>query len=474
MAEERTYLELSEDGGSAHKFYEVTVVGNSLTVRYGRIGDQGQTQVSELASPEKALAEAQKKIREKTRKGYAPAVMGQRKKREVTRREITSGRSDATQAPLLWKFNSGDRAFGVFVDEHRCWVGNQSGSIHAVDHEGRHLTQFRLEEGVKCIVADAQWLYAGCDDGRVYDLGGKVPRVAYTISEDVNIFWLDIKDGVLGVADRGGKLSAFNHEDESQWTQQSSGTDGWMVRCDELGMYHGHTRGLTMYDWEDGREIWHRPTDGHVLFGWQEESSLYAGTTRGFVHRFTKKGDVGPVMKCDAPVFSCAAVEDGRYVFAGDNMSSVYCFNDKGQRLWKLSTGCGSAFSMQFLQDRLYLVTTDGALACIDASEKAIQSAQSGSIPKARSIQAPQPVAAVASTTVETTREVGRGVLVECYPDGVQLRVRVVSPGYHSDWHVQFPKDLRQAGARYVVEAVRESARGGFYRAQGDIRRLVS
>ena len=473
MAEERTYLELSEEGGSAHKFYEVTVAGSTLTVRYGRIGDKGQTQVSQLASEDKALAEARKKINEKTRKGYAPAVMGQRTKRSVTRREITSGHSDATQAPLLWRFNSGDRAFGIFVDDARCWVGNESGSIYSLDPEGRTLSQFRLRDGVKCIVADDQWLYAGCDDGRVYDLGGKVPRVAYNISDDLDIYWLDIKDGVLGVSDAGGKLTAVNHENESQWIKQSTGTHGWMVRCDELGMYHGHARGVTMYDWEDGREIWTRPTQGNVMFGWQEESSLYACTNLGLVHRFSKKGDVGPVMKCDAAVFSCAAVDDGRYVFAGDNMSSVYCFNDKGQRLWKLSTGCGSAFSMQFFQERLYLVTTDGSLACIDASEKAIQAAQSGSIPKARNIVAPKPVDAVFTATVETTREVGGGVLVECFQDGPQLRVRVLSPGYHSDWHVQFPKDIRQAGSRYVVEGVRESARGGFYRAHGDIRKLV-
>ena len=28
------------------------------------------------------------------------------------------------------------------------------------------------------------------------------------------------------------------------------------------------------------------------MFGWQEESSLYACTNLGNVHRFTKKGDV--------------------------------------------------------------------------------------------------------------------------------------------------------------------------------------
>ena len=36
MAEEKTYLELSE--GSSHKFYEIVVNGVEVTVRFGRIG----------------------------------------------------------------------------------------------------------------------------------------------------------------------------------------------------------------------------------------------------------------------------------------------------------------------------------------------------------------------------------------------------------------------------------------------------
>jgi outer membrane protein assembly factor BamB len=474
MADQLTYLELSEDGGTSHKFYEVKVEGKKLSIRFGRIGDTGQLKVTDFPSAAKALAEAQKKIAEKTKKGYAPAVMGVRKKRSITRREITSGTSTATQAPILWKFATGDRAFGVFVDDARAWVGNESGHIYSLSHDGKVLNQFRLPDGVKCIVADDRWLYAGCDDGNVYDLTGKVPRKAYAIAEDVDIFWLDIKDAVLGVSDANGKLTAINHEDESQWTRQSQGSHAWMVRCDEVGMYHGHAKGVTMYDWEDGREIWSKPTKGHVMFGWQEESSIYACTNTGYVHRFTKKGVEGPVMKCDAAVFSCAAVEDGKYVFAGDNMSSVYCFNDKGERLWKLSTGCGSAFSMQFFKDRLYIVTTDGSLACIDASEAAIQAAQKGSVPKVVNVKAPKPLAAAQVGTVETTRSAGSGVVVECYEEGGQVRVRVVSPGYKKNWHVQFPKDIREAGARFVVEGVRESARGDFYRAYGDIKKLVN
>ena len=36
----------------------------------------------------------------------------------------------------------------------------------------------------------------------------------------------------------------------------------------------------------------------------------------------------------------------------------------------------------------------------------------------------------------------------------------------------QFPRDLRREGARYLVDEVREAARGGFYRVLGDIREV--
>jgi len=246
-----------------------------------------------------------------------------------------------------------------------------------------------------------------------------------------------------------------------------------MVRCDELGVYHGHSAGVTMYDWEDGREIWHQPTSGAVLFGWQEESTVFAATTAAKVHRWTKRGTDEKVYACDAQVFSCAAAEDGKYVFAGDNCSSVYCFDEAGTRLWKLGTGCGSAFLMQFFKNRLYIVTTDGTLACIDASEAAITAAKAGTVPTARAITAPKPVAVATPGEVETTVDVDSGVVVEVFKDGAQLRVRVVSSGFERGWNVQFPKELRQEGATYVVDEVRESSRGGFYRAHGGIRRLV-
>jgi outer membrane protein assembly factor BamB len=493
MAEEKTYLELSE--ANSHKFYEVIVNGVEVSIRFGRIGDAGQAKVTKFATPEKARAEAEKKINEKVKKGYERAVMGMRKKRTVTRRDIlvtqnagagagvvasagvSAGKPRAAappaakQAPIIWNFDSGANAFGIFVDESLCWVGNQAGKIFALDHDGQVRAKFKLPDGVKCIVADDDWLYAGCDDGNVYDLSSKSPRIAYEISDDIDIYWLDISDAILAVSDASGRVTTINHEDESQWVKKSKGDSGWMVRCDEIGIYHGHTEGVTMYDWEDGKVIWEKKTQGQVLFGWQEETMVYACTNFARIFSFTKKGEDGPVYICDGPLFSCAAAENGKYVFAGDSQGMLYCFNEAGERLWKLASGCGSAYSMQFFNNRLYIVTTKGSLACIDASEAAIKAAQEGTIPKAISIAAPN-VEEVSATALETTTDQSRGVVVECFKEGGKLRIRVVSAGYNKSWHCQFPKGIREEGARYVVDEVREAG-GGFYRAFGNIKKLT-
>ena len=77
------YLELSDAASGEHKFYQLQVDGCLLAIRYGRIGTHGQQQQLSFASPEEALEAAEKKLREKTRKGYQPAEPGQTEKRET-------------------------------------------------------------------------------------------------------------------------------------------------------------------------------------------------------------------------------------------------------------------------------------------------------------------------------------------------------------------------------------------------------
>ncbi|GAB3124588.1 WGR domain-containing protein [Streptomyces calidiresistens] len=473
-----TYLELSEDGEGAHKFYEVTVTDREVSVRYGRIGADGQRRVSTFASPEKARAAAARKLAEKERKGYAPAVPGGRAPRSVTRRATVSAPSTARSgAPVLWRFRTGSAAFGIHVDGDRCWVGNQDGEVYALDHDGSVTARYRLPGGVKCLVADDFWIYAGCDDGTVYDLSGKLPFAAWTVEPDVDIFWLDIHEGVLNVSDRDGGLTVIDHEEEFQWSRRGEGSGGWMVRRDTDSVYHGHSAGVTAWRTDGSGRRWHTPTRGPVLFGWQESDAVYAGTSSRTVARLAKSdGRLLAEYRCDASVYSCATSPDGEHVFAGDSASSVYCFAADGTRLWKLGTGCGSALSMQYHRERLYLVTTDGTMACVDAGPEAITAAERGTIPTPVDVKAaaalPTRVPAATAAQLTAVSDPVDGVVVECFRDGSRTRVRVVSEGYEPGWFVQFPRGIREPGARFVVEAL-HGAPGGFYRVRGDIHRLM-
>jgi predicted DNA-binding WGR domain protein len=56
--------------GTSHKFWEVSVEGEQLSVRFGKIGTQGQTKPKVFDSEDEARREAEKLIAEKLRKGY--------------------------------------------------------------------------------------------------------------------------------------------------------------------------------------------------------------------------------------------------------------------------------------------------------------------------------------------------------------------------------------------------------------------
>ena len=69
---ETRYFELENDKSS--KFWEVTVTGIEVTVRYGRIGANGTSKVKGLKDEAAAQAHADKLIEQKTNKGYVAAT----------------------------------------------------------------------------------------------------------------------------------------------------------------------------------------------------------------------------------------------------------------------------------------------------------------------------------------------------------------------------------------------------------------
>ena len=66
------YIGVSEENesGTSAKFWEVTLASKTVSVRYGRIGTDGQVSVKEFATEEEAQKYADKKIADKLKDGY--------------------------------------------------------------------------------------------------------------------------------------------------------------------------------------------------------------------------------------------------------------------------------------------------------------------------------------------------------------------------------------------------------------------
>lgn len=77
-----------------------------------------------------------------------------------------------------------------------------------------------------------------------------------------------------------------------------------------------------------------------------------------------------------------------------------------------------------------------------------------------------------AAYALPVVTEPGNGVELVCFREGGKLRVRVATPNYE-DFNIQFPRAIRAEGAHYVVDELELSADGTFYRAKGNIARLV-
>ncbi|MGA0198856.1 MAG: WGR domain-containing protein [Prochlorotrichaceae cyanobacterium] len=277
MTADVTYLEFCDPDVNSHKFYEVAVEQETVTIRYGRINTAGRSQVIQYDTPDQARSAADRKIREQQRKGYkvvaspslqaapvtsaAPAKIASKKGSKAKRSSSTpSSTASATPiqtqpspavpatkplvvpanpsptnpeqpcpAPILWRFNSGATNFGIAVDAAHCWLGNEQGQVIKLDHQGNVLQQVKLPNAVKCIVTDDIWVYGGCDNGNVYDLTGKIPYLSYEIERGLDIFWLAIHDGLLGISDGNGGLTKT--DPEGKFSGHGSVREIWVGCC---------------------------------------------------------------------------------------------------------------------------------------------------------------------------------------------------------------------------------------------------
>lgn len=86
---------------TSRKFWEIDVDGETVTVRFGKLGTNGQTQVKTHPSPEVARQAHDKLVGEKTKKGYRAVAAGQVVATPIADgapKEITALRKLAAQA----------------------------------------------------------------------------------------------------------------------------------------------------------------------------------------------------------------------------------------------------------------------------------------------------------------------------------------------------------------------------------------
>ena len=121
---------------TSNKFWEVEVKGKTLNVTFGKIGTKGQSKPKDFATPEKAKAEMEKLIKEKTGKGYV---------------EVGGKADKAAKSPAAKKTNAGSVGEGLSKAEKKA----KAEKVLAMFAGG----QWELARGILEVAQDEHWLF---------------------------------------------------------------------------------------------------------------------------------------------------------------------------------------------------------------------------------------------------------------------------------------------------------------------------
>jgi uncharacterized protein (TIGR02996 family) len=175
--------------GTSSKFWEIAISGVVLTTRWGRIGAAGSSKQHKLASPAAAVAEHDKLVQEKTRKGYREVAGGAAapaaKAAPVRRAAANAAPANAARpAPAvapkeltLTQLHSGGGRLGRVVIDGRFAIAAGDGCFATTDGKHFHRRQSPGRTfGVTTI------------DGALYACGSSV-----SVSRDRGAKWKEIE-----------------------------------------------------------------------------------------------------------------------------------------------------------------------------------------------------------------------------------------------------------------------------------------
>jgi hypothetical protein len=408
---------------------------------------------------------------------------------------------------------------------------NRDGLVLAFNAAGEIVNQQQLPALSRAMQGDDRVLLALCDDGQLYALDGKLPQVAYSMrppdrpwQHQFFLFGLDVTREHIHLGDCCGHLVQLDRHYQRQWERDTPYGRSWFLASDSTALYQGHCEGVTAYDLADGELLWHQPTPSPILCGALTEDYLWLGSSNGEIYAISKRPDWKPTIAHTIPwegvIYSLTLAGD--WLYTGNHQGTIAAWKlqaDQSPPLVKQgqkSSDRQGILTINRVGDGLYTTTTLGSVcrwpladfhrpspatppvtnSAVSSPERPKSATTKSATTKSATTKSattkatptkatqkkppspstkPPPVPATdspisASKSGPADSEGIEGILVECVKQGKQIRVRVLSPGYRPDWFVQFPRHLRQEGAQYWVQGIRENPQGGFYRAYGEIR----
>lgn len=147
--------------GTSSKFWEVSVDEKELVVRFGRIGTQGQTQLKAFPTAEKAAAERDKLVKEKTKKGYSEVTApeaeagGKTPLAEVASPKVAAPRAEkkVTPAPSVEGFVDAGNGYALALRDGKILCRNGKGALlSSVPKDVKETDAFQQLDDVRALL----------------------------------------------------------------------------------------------------------------------------------------------------------------------------------------------------------------------------------------------------------------------------------------------------------------------------------
>lgn len=417
-----------------------------------------------------------KKIAEKPKRGKKAA-----KPKRASRARIHHAQTSTQMQPeLVWAFTPEDATIGtgLFVNDNYVYFCEGS-SVYVLNPlSGQIIRKINFENNsrVNCIVGDHNWLYCGLNNGEVYDLTNEVPRLMITFNSESNnliksIEWIDVYDGYIAI-DAHGTCALLNMEGDIIWRNDGFSTNRF-VRTDGNYIYHCRNNDVTAYRFMTGEVVWTGNGGPAVTFGSMDTDHIY---TAPFEVRALRKSD-GELMKqyfgnIPWAVSTNERFEDGEpnQIFTSDTLNLIYCYDKETCELkWIVKIPDNSkGVSLQYFKGYLYCTTDRGSIFCYNVKNiiKSSNTSNVNYVTNEGNIEVVVP-----SDNIEVSSNRSGKILVQVVNDGTKERIRVdpSETGFNSDLNIQFPRNLRTPGSKFLVDDLVLNNQGTFYRVKGNI-----